>query len=213
MIKRYINRLFLLILIGIPVSSFADNAIKLESLSGKDGALYLCYHVKDLMNEENIQAINRGISSQVVHHIQLWKKKSFISIIEKEVYYSVKIFYDNWGQKYKVVTEDEERLTPHIDKVIEKCSTVNDLPIIDLNKLDKSSMYFISINIEFQPISAESYNAISDLISGKDSPPEQKKKDKGGIYSIMLNILGFGDKSYSFKTDDFTISSSGEIMR
>jgi len=193
------------------VKSLAGGSVVIDSLRSADGELTLSYHIENILSAKGSQALQRGITSEVVHHIQLWQKKGFINPLEKEYIYSVKIFYDSWEKKYRILSEDENRLTSQIETVKEKCSVVKSLPIVMLADLQQNKKYFISISVTFQPISAESYNALSDIFSKGDKQQGGKKKRKPGYLGVLVNLLGFGDKEFSGKSQDFYITDTGLI--
>lgn len=201
--------LFLIII--FIVKGFAGESVVIDSLRAADGELALSYHIENILSAKSSQALERGITSEVVHHIQLWQKKGFINPLEKEYIYSVKIFYDSWEKKYRILSEDENRLTSKIETVKEKCSVVKSLPIVRLADLQQNKKYFISIGVTFQPISAESYNALSDIFGKEEKQQQGEKKNKQGYFGVLVNLLGFGDKEFSGKSQDFRITDTGLI--
>ncbi len=190
-------------------AGFAAQDIRFDSLDVSDNVLYVSYKINDLLNEKSVDALQRGIKSEVVHTIQLWRNKSFINPLEKEIPYRIKVYWDNWEKKYRIESDDEKRLTPHLETVRQKCSTIEHLAVANLNELEKNEKYRITIQVDFQLISAESYNAISDIFTGDDGKESPKKKS--GFVSMFVNLLGFGDKEFTYKTRDFIITESGEI--
>ncbi len=189
----------------------SGNNVVIDSLFVRDNRLNLSYHINNLLDDKGVQALERGITSEVVHHIQLWRQKSFINPMEKEYIYSVKLFYDSWEKKYRILSDDENRLTSHLETVKEKCSVLESFPIAPLGELERGGKYFISINVTFQPISAESYNAISDIFNNDEKKRETKKNKKNGFLGVLVNLLGFGDKEFSVKSQDFIITEKGTV--
>ncbi len=196
------------ILAMLAAGNGADNII-IDSLVVRDNTLNLSYHINNLLDDKGVQALERGITSEVVHHIQLWRKKSFINPMEKEYVYSVKLFYDSWEKKYRILSNDENRLTFHLETVKEKCSVLENFPVADADDLERGQKYFISIDVIFQPISAESYNAISDIFSSDEK--KQTGNKKNGFFGVLVNLLGFGDKKFSVKSQDFIITETGSV--
>ena len=189
----------------------AAESVVIDSLLVRDDQIYLSYHISDLLSEKGLQALERGITSEVVHHIQLWRKKGFINPLEKEYIYSIKIVYDSWERKYRIVSEDENRLTSQMQTVKEKCTVITDFPISKVADLEQDQKYFISISVTFQPISAESYTAISDIFTKDEKKQKEEQKDKKGYFGVLVNLLGFGDKEFSVKSRDFTINDTRTV--
>ena len=190
---------------------YAAESVVIDSLRVHDNLLDLSYHINNLLSEKGTQALERGITAEVVHHIQLWRKKGFINPMEKEYIYSIKIVYDSWERKYRIISEDENRLTSQLETVKQKCTVLTDYPISEIADLEQNEKYFVSISVKFQPISAESYNAISDIFTKDEKKQEVKQKDKKGYFGVLVNLLGFGDKEFSVKSNDFIITDTGAI--
>ncbi len=199
---------YILMFCGLIIQAYAGQRVKLDSLVLDDGVVLLSYHIDKLLDDKSIEALERGITSEVVHHIQIWKRQNFINPMVHEETYPVKIFYDNWEKKYRIVSEDENRLTSNLQTVISKCTQVENLPLLAAEELEPGEKYYLSINVTFQPISAESYNAISDIFTDDSEKPELKQEKKGGFMSVLVNLLGFGDKEYSLKTKNFIITET-----
>lgn len=208
--KTSLYKIFLVVLF-LWSSLFPAQHVDFDDLKIVDDMLCVSYHVVNILDEKSVEALQRGIKSEVVHTIQLWQQKSFINPLEKQVEYRIKVFWDNWEKKYRLETEDENRLTPHIETVKQKCTVIENIPLVKTTDLQRDKKYHISIVVNFQLISAESYNAISDILSGEKKNRENPKNKKSGFVSVLVNLLGFGDKEYSYKTKDFTITESGNV--
>ncbi|RPH99239.1 MAG: DUF4390 domain-containing protein [Calditrichaeota bacterium] len=205
-----IRRLLMLCLIFPCLGLTADRRVYFDSLTVDDGGIYLCYHIPDLLDDQSLEVLRRGVTSQVVHHIQLWQKKTLFSPLIKEYYYSQRIYFDNWEKKYRIITPDENRLTAQLETVREKCSKIENYWIISLSDLLENQDYYLSINVTFQPISAESYNALSDIFQENDHQSHDGKKSSNYL-NILANLLGLGDKEFSLKTGEFRVLSNGTI--
>ena len=190
--------------------SFAAQHVVIDDLKIVDNELCVSYHINELLNDKSVDALQRGIKSEVVHNIQLWQQKSFINPLEKDISYSIKVSHDAWEKKYKIETNDESRLTSNLETVKHICTFVENLPLAGVDELETDKKYHLSIDVTFQLISAESYNAISDIFSG-DKKEKVEGKKKSRFVSIFVNLLGFGDKDFSLKTQNFIITKSGKV--
>jgi hypothetical protein len=177
-----------------------------------DSSLCVSYHIDELLNEQSIEALQRGVQSEVIHKIQLWQQKSFINPLAKELDYRIKVVYDNWEKKYRLETRDGGyRLTPNIETVKKQCASVEYFPIADLSEMMRNRKYYVSVQVTFQLISAESYSALSDIFTGEKKSTETPEKKKGGLVSVLVNLLGLGNKEFSLKSDDFIITESDQF--
>ncbi len=205
--KSAITILLFLLLVLTP--AFSAQRIIIDSPEIIDNGLYISYQIHDLLDEKSIEALQRGIKSEIIHHIQLWRNKNIINSLEKEFPHPIKVDWDNWEKKYRIESEDEKRLTANIETVKQKCSVIDKLFVADLSTLEKNEIYYISVQVDFQLISAESFNAISDIFSGGKKKSESTKKS--GIVSMFVNLVGLGDKEFTDKTRDFIITNAGQI--
>lgn len=188
--------------------------ITIDSLTVKRGQLRLFYHVDGLFDSKIQKGLQKGFTSEIVHHIFLWKSKKVISSIVNELVHPVKVYYDDWQNKYAVATATENRLTANIETVDEMCSYVKALSICDTLQLEVGSKYYISIEVKIQPISNETYQELSNWISGsseKNKAKESQNPKKGRLTTMLIDMMGLGDKTLVWKSKDFEISSSHRI--
>lgn len=205
--KKIITTISLTVLLVLS-PAFSAQHIDFEKLDIIDNALCISYKVNELLDDKSIEALQRGIKSEIVHSIQLWRDSNIINSCEKETPpYSIKVYWDNWEKKYRIESADENRLTSNIETVKQKCTVMENFSIVNLDELDKNETYYVTVQVEFQLISAESYNAISDIFSGKKKKSESTKKS--GFVSVLVNLLGLGDKEFAYKSNDFTITPAG----
>ncbi len=192
----------------------AERKILVDSLTVNSNNLVLSYHIDGLISNNTIQGLERGLTSEVLHHIRLWKSKKLFSAISSEVFISIKLYYDNWEDKFRIITDTENRLTTQVETVREFCSQVNNFPLIDISELESNNKYYISIETTFKPVSAETYQDLSDWLSGNTNSEKKEKPKQGGqnkIFGVLLNAMGFGDKVLSYKSKDFIIQEDKTI--
>ncbi len=214
--KKCLFKAFFLLVLFYGHSLFAvERKIVLDSLVIHEKQLVLGYHIDGLMNKKTVQGLERGFTSEIIHHIRLWKKKAIFSGIVKEYVIPVKIYYDNWEDKFTVITETERRLTGDVLSVQKLCSQRIDFPVLSLSELEIGAKYYISIEISYQPVSAETYHELKDWLEGRSSPDLQGKPKhvrRGKLFNVLIDVLGFGDKDFSLKSDDFVINSTKQLQ-
>ena len=212
---RRLNIIILALFIFLVTVQAAERKILVDSLTVNSNNLLLSYHIDGLLSNNTIQGLERGLTSEVLHHIRLWKSKKLFSAISSEVFISIKLYYDNWEDKFRIITDTENRLTTQVETVREFCSQVRNFPLIDISELEPNNKYYISIETTFKPVSAETYQDLSEWLSGSSNSEEKEKPKKGGqnkIFGVLLNVMGFGDKVLSYKTKDFIISEDKKIQ-
>ena len=192
----------------------ADKKIELDSLYIDQDQLFINFQIKNLLDDKTIEGLQRGFTSQVTHQVRLWKTTKLVSSIAAEVNHVVIIYYDNWDKKYAIVSENEKRLTGNIERLHEQCSQVTNLELTQIANLDAQSKYYISIQSAFQPMSNEAYNELRDWVSKKpnNQGSANPKKSRGRFFGVLLDLMGFGDSSFNFKSRDFFIRNNSQIQ-
>jgi hypothetical protein len=205
--------IFFILIIFYQSAWCGDKKILLDSLTVHNGKLHLSYHVENLLDHKIQRGLQKGFTSEIIHHICLWKSKKIISSIVDEFVYPVKVFYDDWQDKFTVTTMVENRITDHFNTVDEMCSSLKNFPMDDTSKVEVGSTYYITIQIKIQPISNETYQELSDWISGSNSenPREHKTSRPGRLTAMLMDMMGLGDKTLSLKSSDFVISNEYKV--
>jgi len=192
----------------------AERKIIIDSLVVSGDHLLLGYHIENLMNEKVIEGLQRGFTSEIVHHIQVWRSKRLFSQIACEKFYSIKVYYDNWEGKFAIATESENRLTANVETLRRICSAIENLVLADTTTIEKNAKYYLTIQTTFQPISNESYQELRNWVSGRsqsEAPPKAKAAKRGRIFGVLLDLMGFGDKVVSFKSGTFILRPPSHI--
>lgn len=213
MLKKVFKIFLFLVVLPVAVRG-AERKIVVDSLAVGNGALLANYHIDGLLNDKTIEGLERGFTSQIVHHIELWKKKKLMSSISAQVVRTFSIYYDNWERKFVILTEDEKRITSKIQVLREQCAVITNLPVAKISELQPKGSYYLTIRVTFQPMSAESYQELRQWLSGRGNPDEKlkpKRKRRGRFFGVLMDLMGFGDKSFTFKSKDFVIKDTNHI--
>ncbi len=207
---RYSTLIIFIIFFLVSIGHGAERKIVVDSLVVSNNRLCLSYHIDGLLNNNTIQSLERGLTSEVLHHIRLWKSKKLFSSISAEALISIKILYDNWEDKFRIITDTENRLTTQVETVRQICSEVHSFILADITELEAESKYYISVETIFKPVSAETYDDLNSWLSGKSGADSKEKPKTGGqnkVFSVLMNVMGFGNKVLSYKSGDFIIDN------
>ena len=186
----------------------------MDSLYVQSGKLCTDFHITNLLDDKTIEGLQKGFTSKVEHQVRLWKTSKLVSSIQSEKILDIIVMYDNWEKKYAIFSENEKRLTTKIERLHKQCSQVSALPISDISELDENSKFYISIQSTFQPMSDEAYNELRKWISKKpenEITKDQKGKNRGRFFGVLLDLMGYGDSSFRQKTPDFFIRNTLQI--
>lgn len=204
-LNRFVVSLFLLFFYSS--LAIAKGKIILDSLLIQNDELFVSFHIEDLFDEKVTQGLERGFVSEIRHRIQLWQHKGFYSNISKERVLVNRLYYDNWTQKYAIVTEDENRLTSNVKSLFDLCLKTKNLPLLAITELDTNRKYYLTIQTTFLPISDETYGELRNWVSGGKEEVTEKPAQRGWIFSFLVDMLGFGNRVTEYRSQDFTIDA------
>ena len=175
-----------------------------ESLRVADGELTIDFQVSELLDDKVLQGIKHGFRSEIIYNIVLWKKRSFIGqrLLEKKL--SFKLYYDHWDEKFALISDTQNRLTPDVNTFRQHATVINDIKIVETSELDPETKYYIAIHASIQPLSDEAFHELKRWM-GRDAEKQQKQnsRKKEHFFGTVLNLLGFGEKEIEFKSRDF----------
>ncbi len=207
-------RIFFLLFIVVQSVSGGPRRIVLDSLEIHNGQLCVSYHVDNLFNEKMVQGLESGFTSDIIHQISLWKSQKVISSVVDEALITVKVYYDDWDNKYAIVTEKEKRLTTQINRVKEMCSVITSFPLTDSTTLETDAKYYLTIQLKIQPISTEKYQELRQWISGGSDPPKPTTRTKRNrFFEMLIDVMGFGDKTLAFNSKHFYVKDKVRFLK
>jgi len=212
--KRYFLSIFLIFLL-IDMLQAAGKKVIIDTVKVDLELLLLNFHVEEVIDEKVAEGLQKGLTSTIEYQVQLWEKKGgLINSLVTQQDIRMKIFFDNWENKYVIMSAEEKRLTNSLETVREKCSQIHNFEITSIKQLKGDNDYFLTVKMILRPLSIENYQEIKHWLSGKaknfnlkdiDDTDQQEKKLKGGLLKMFLSLTGFGDKVVSGKSNDFKI--------
>ena len=212
--KKYFLSIFLILLM-INILHAAGKKVVIDSVRVDSDVLLLNFHVEEIIDEKVAEGLQKGLTSTIEYQVQLWEKKGgLINSLVTQQDIRMKVFFDNWENKYVIMSAEEKRLTNSIETVREKCAQIHNFGVASIKQLKSGSDYFLTVKMILRPLSMENYQEIKHWLSGKaksfnlkdiDDTDQQEKKLKGGLLKMFLSLTGFGDKVISGKSSDFKI--------
>ena len=218
--KRILLTFFLFLLLFNFLQA-ASKRVVIDSVKINSGVLKIDFAVDGIIDQKIADGLRQGLVSTIEYQIQLWEKRSgWINNLVTQEYIRMKVFFDNWENKFVIMSMDEKRLTSSLETVRDKCSQISDVEIIPIEKLKSGKKYFFTVKTILRPLSVENYQDIKNWLSGRaknldlknlDDTEQQERKFKGGLLKMFLALTGFGDRVISGESDKFQIGE-GEIV-
>ncbi|MBC8185039.1 DUF4390 domain-containing protein [candidate division KSB1 bacterium] len=194
----------------------ADRRVTIDSVKVGSNILQIDFTVDGIIDQKVAEGLRQGLVSTIEYQIQLWEKRSgWINNLVTQQYVRLKVYFDNWENKFVIMSAEEKRLTSALETVREKCSRITNVEIIPIEKIKPGKKYFFTVKTILRPLSVENYQDIKNWLSGKaknldlkniDDTEQQEKKLKGGLLKMFLALTGFGDRVISGQSDEFSIS-------
>lgn len=177
--------------------------------------LLLDFSVYNLVTNDMVNGLQKGMTAAIEYEIQLWKKHSkWVDNLVAEKRLRMKIHYDNWEKRFVFMTPNSENQFISSEEISLRCSEINELEIISAANLESGSNYMIAIKIVIHPISIENIQEIKSWLQGeahelnprgiKDSRSAGKKAGDW-VTGVLLNLTGFGDKIVTAKSPIFIL--------
>ena len=201
-----------------------ETRVVIDSLRLQEGRLLVDFHADSLLTQNLLNGMQRGLTSAAQFRVQLWRKRSrwFGSTLLAERHYEIKTTYDQWEQKYVIVTAAERRLTSALDLVRSWWEQHRGLALIEVKELHPLRRHFLTIELLVEPVSKESLNEIRGWLAGEvKSPVKPDSADTAGkkegeaipdrMLNFFINITGLGKRVIMVQSGNFWITESGEI--
>lgn len=211
-----IKSICLIILLATQLTSAAEKQVVIDSVFFKQNDLCISFHVDGLFDPKTIQGLERGFIAEIIYKIQLWQERLIFSDQLQEQVASIKVYYDNWEEKFAIVSENQNRLTADMATVLDLCTVMPALPIIEKNDLNSGKGYFITLQAILQPISDESLKDLQDWLAGRPQPRQgdgERRSGKDSIFDFVVGLMGFGDRELSLKSDTFFLEEQRIVFQ
>jgi len=213
--NRSANIRFILILLLLSDLTFSrGKPWEFGEIKRKGENLVFDFKAGDLVNDQIMRGLRRGMTAAIEYQVQLWKHNArWMDEMVHERLVRLKVNYDNWEKKYVVyLGKDKPHWLPE-DRVRKRCSHLTDFPVAPAEDMRSDAQYYIKIRVLLKPMSIESYQEIKQWLAGEVKDLDTKsisktkkpgKKARNWFLGLILNLTGFGDRVISAKSSVFT---------
>ena len=220
--KKTVIWILLLILCLPTLGSAKEKKYRFGPIRERDGWLLMNFQVFDLINQDLIHGLQKGMTAALEFQIQLWDERPrLMKRLIAEEFVRMKVNYDTWDRRYVVHTPAGEPQRLQEDQMRRQCSELIDLPIAELDNMEPDGRYSLAIRVLLQPMSVENYEEIKRWLSGevrqinpksvKSAEPGKKAGD--WLMGLILNLTGLGDRVITAKSPPFSWREGTVEMR
>lgn len=222
--RRSCFKIFLLILLfsAGSLSNARGKPWSFGPVRVKGDHLVFNFKAGNLVDEQILRGLRRGMTAAIEYQVQLWKKNNrWMDELVSESLVRLKVTYDNWEKKYLVLLGKNRPHWLAEESVRDRCSNLTDFPAGRLEDLRDGSQYYIKIRVLLRPMSIENYQEIKQWLTGEmkdiDSKSIAKSKSPGKkagnwFLGLVLNLTGFGDRTVTAKGSRFSWQNSEVVI-
>jgi len=223
--KRFLITIFIALIGFVNINSIALAAKKqlvVDNVVADSTMLLVDFHAEALIDDAIRERLRSGFTTIFEYQVQLWSKKTLIfSQLICEKPFRLKLAYDNWDKRYRVITPTEDRKTTSLQKVEEMCLDFQKFELIPINKLKVKTNYSVTVLLLIKPISVENLQEIERALQGeknvtdkpvKDTNPEKKVTVTNRFLKFVLAFTGLGDKIISSPKVNFYLNEKKQVV-
>ena len=213
---KLLNPKFLILFLILPgaLSVFGKGKNSyFENIRIQDGYLYADYYQDELLDQELLKGLRKGLTAAIELEVQLWRDNPRILknlIAEKRVRF--KVGWDNWERRYVFLRRQGEPEFFTEDGIRIKCEQLEGLQICPIDMLEPYSRYRIGLRIVLKPMSVENVDEIRRWLAGETQDLNTQtikrsnsplKKAGDWLLGVVVNLSGFGERLYTNTSSRF----------
>jgi hypothetical protein len=205
----------------ISTAHSADKRVVIDNLTADSTMLLIDFHAEGLIDARVKERLRSGFTTIFEYQIQLWRRKSFIfNQLVAENFCRMKLTFDNWDKRYRIITAAEDRKTTSIEKAKEMCLAVQGFGLTPLEKLHDATEYSVTVQLLIKPISVENLEEIERALRGEQISANNPQNDKpeaapdaqNRFLKFILAFTGLGDKVLSSPRLNFLLAPNRQIQ-
>jgi hypothetical protein len=213
--------LFLALFLAPAVRGVAGSGVLFDSLRAEPQGI-LGNLEMNLLDEQIIRGLRKGMTGAVEIRIQVWHEKNrWIKSIVFERVHRIKIDYDDWERKFRVVLKNDETRMMDEPELVRYCRFLNDFLLVPSGPLAEGENYRFLVSVTLKPMSMENMEELKRWISGEADefdPGEirisKSPLSKAGdwVLGVVVNLSGFGDRVISGRSPVFSLASDQLLL-
>ena len=182
-------RLIILVLTALVAATAAlaqdgSAAVVDASVHGRDGWLHADVRLRDVLDARTASTVDSGLSGVCAYEVRV------IDPDGREVAWqawALHLEHDLWEDRYLVRGREGEWTLPSLAAMDSLCSTIEDLRLVPLSRLDIDVEYRLTVKVEVQPLAAEDRDRLSRYVSRRDNRNrEELDFDLGNLFGSLF---------------------------
>jgi len=219
--RRLVIMIFILAGWMISTAHSADKRIVVDNLVTDSTTLLIDFHAEGLIDAKVRERLRSGFTTIFEYRIQLWRRKSVIfDQLITENFCRMKLTFDNWDNRFRIMTDFEDRKTTSIEKAKEMCLTMQGFGLTPLQKLHANTEYSVTVQLLVKPISVENLEEIERALRGEQISPNNPEKnipaksppEQNRVLKFILAFTGLGDKVLTSPRFNFHLDDKNQVL-
>ncbi|MBD3220595.1 hypothetical protein GF314_05090 [bacterium] len=175
----------ILALAGVVVGARAEVPAVLQAdVHAHDGWLHVTARLGDLIDDRTASTIESGLSGVCAYEVSLLGPGD--EVVGRRVW-TRRLTYDLWEDRYTVSGPERDAVVPGLAAMDSLCSTIDDLRLAPMDRLQPDTEYRLAIVVEVLPLGAEARDRLSRYISRRgDTGRRDVDVDLGSLFGGLF---------------------------
>jgi len=210
------QRIVFLILLCLCLTANAvasKKVYRFRSITTQNDTLVVTFHVNDLMSNNVIEGLHKGMTAAIEYQVELWKERPrWWDKVVTDHYIRLKVSFDQWEKRFIIETASGVSRMLNEDQIRRRCEDLSSIPVAPISQLEDGGRYRLAVKVILKPMSVENIQEIRRWLSGEvkqinpksitsEKAPDKKLSD--WLTGVMLNLTGFGNRIITAKSDLF----------
>lgn len=210
--KLALGLVALMIGLSIPPPAHAASELEIRGLAVQSDTLVVQFEIDESFFDRLTETVGRGLSATVKYTIELWEpRRAWFDKISHSRIMAYKIKYDSWSEEYIALGPSGELDASDSLATLSVCRAgMNQRPVACLDELDPEKSYYVNLNVQLQPLTVEEVLELEKWLRGawgrSDPTSSRSKGISKGLFDLVKNLTGFGDKAIGARSQRFSLS-------
>ncbi len=200
----------ILLILGLAPASLRAASVEVVRAEGR---LWVSFRVDDLFGEGVWSSLRSGLPCRIRQRASLWQRRSALwdrRVAELREEY--RIVYDLIDETYDLFDVEgllESELDP--PEITERMSAMPFTPLVEESILLSSQHYYVTVEVEVQPLSVEEVRDLERWLSGSLRGGSGLGRISSQVIGLFKSQVGLGERRRGARSADFEAESVNEM--